>query len=57
MKSKAGKEFEIKEIIAKEGVIAGIKHRWNNLSKPKQIALTIFVLIYIIALAIGGASK
>ncbi len=57
MKSKAGKEFEIKEIIAKEGAVAGIKHRWNNLSKPKQIALTIFVLIYIIALAIGGASK
>ncbi|NDA98711.1 MAG: hypothetical protein EBZ94_05150 [Crocinitomicaceae bacterium] len=53
--SKEGKEFEVKQIIAKEGAMAGLKHRWNNLSDAKKAIFIIIVIIYVIALAVGGS--
>jgi len=53
--SKEGKEFEVKQIIAKEGAMAGLKHRWNNLSDTKKAVIIIIAIIYVIALAIGGS--
>lgn len=53
--SKEGKEFEVKQIIAKEGAIAGLKHRWNNLSDTKKAIFIIIAIIYVIALAVGGS--
>jgi hypothetical protein len=50
-----GKEFEVKQIIAKEGAMAGLKHRWNNLSDTKKAIFIIIAIIYVIALAVGGS--
>lgn len=53
--SKEGKEFEVKQIIAKEGAMAGLKHRWDNTSNTKKAVIIIFVIIYLIAMAVGGS--
>jgi len=52
--SKEGKEFEIKQVIEKEGAIAGLKYRWNKLSKPKKIILIIIFILYMLAVAVGS---
>jgi hypothetical protein len=57
--SKEGKEYEVNQIIAKEGPMAGLKHRWNNMSSVKKAIIKIVIFIYVIfiliALATGGA--
>jgi hypothetical protein len=53
--SKEGKEFEVKQIVAKEGALAGLKHRWNNMSDTKKAIIIIIAIIYVIALAVGGS--
>ena len=51
--SKEGKEFEIKQVIANEGAIAGLKLRWNNTSNIMKAVIIILAILYLIFAAIG----
>jgi tetratricopeptide (TPR) repeat protein len=53
--SNEGKEFEVKQIIAKEGAIAGLKYLWNNMSYTKKAVIIISVTLFLAA--IFGGSK
>ena len=53
--SKEGKEFEIKQVIAKEGAVAGLKLRWNNTSNTLKAVYIIIAIIYLIFVAIGSS--
>ena len=55
--SKEGKEQEMKDLVAKEGFVAGLKYRWDNLSSTKKTIIIVIAVLYFLAILFGGSKQ
>ncbi len=52
--SKEGKEQEIKDVVASEGIIAGLKYRWDNFSQTTKTVIIIIGILYFLIILMGS---